>query len=183
MKFTTKKITTMGALAALGLVLMITITFPIIPAAPYLKYEPADVAILMASLIFGPFEGIIVTFIISIIEAGTIAASDHIVGFFMHFLASGTLALVVGLIYKRFPSIKGLIISLIFGSLSMTAMMVLANLVITPIYYHMAVGDVIKMLVPIIIPFNIIKSVGNSFLTFVIFASISKFIKRLNLNG
>ena len=38
-----RKLTALGMLGAISLILVATVHFPIIPAAPFLEYDPADV--------------------------------------------------------------------------------------------------------------------------------------------
>ena len=64
-----KKMATIAVLSALSIVLMLLIRFPILPAAPYLIYEPADVPVLIGGFLFGPLAGIVITVIVSVIQA------------------------------------------------------------------------------------------------------------------
>ena len=105
MKFGVKKMATMAVLAALSIVLMLLIKFPVIPAAPYLIYEPADVPIFIGAFLFGPFAGLLITVVVSGIQASM--SPDGWVGFVMHVIATGTFVVAAGLIYKKFHNIKG----------------------------------------------------------------------------
>ncbi len=55
---------------------------------------------------------------------------------------------------------------LAIGVITMTSAMVLMNLILTPLFMGVPVKAVIPMLVPIIIPFNLLKSCINCFITF-----------------
>lgn len=52
-----RKLTALGMLGAISLILVATVHFPIIPAAPFLEYDPADVPILIGTFAFGPVAG------------------------------------------------------------------------------------------------------------------------------
>ena len=54
---TTKKLTTMAMLAALSIVLVTFIHFPLFPAAAFLEYDPADIPIFIGTFLFGPLAG------------------------------------------------------------------------------------------------------------------------------
>ena len=47
----TRKLTTLAMLAALAIVLVALIHFPLVPAAPFLEYDPADIPIFIGLLI------------------------------------------------------------------------------------------------------------------------------------
>jgi riboflavin transporter FmnP len=59
----------------------------------------------------------------------------------------------------------------------MVAVNLLANLVVTPIYTGMPVSAVMALILPVLLPFNVIKAVFNSVLTLMIYKSISRVIK------
>ena len=177
MKFGVRKMVTLGVLAALSIVFMTVVKFPIIPAAPYLIYEPADVPILVGTFLFGPLSGLAITFVVAAIQA-TAFSTDGLVGFVMHMLATGTFVIVAGLIYKKFHNIKGAIAALTAGTLSMTVMMVFANLIIQPYFYGVPYDAVKAMVVPALIPFNLIKAGVNSVITLVVYKAISKIVHK-----
>ncbi len=177
MKISTDKMVKMGMLAALSTVLMLLVRFPIIPGAAFLEYEPADVPVLIAGFLYGPLEALIVAAVMALVQAFTVSAGSGWVGFVMHMIATGTLAVVAALIYKRFHNKKGAIAGLICGSLAMTAIMVPANLFFTVRFFNMPYDAVAGLLVPAIIPFNLIKSAVNSILTFAIYKSVGRIFK------
>ena len=45
-----RKLVTMAMLAALSIVLVYVVHFPIFPAAPFLEYDPADIPILIGTM-------------------------------------------------------------------------------------------------------------------------------------
>lgn len=61
--------------------------------------------------------------------------------------------------------------------MSMTLIMVPLNLFVTPRFLGMP-ADVVKgMLLPAIIPFNLIKSFGNSILTALVYKSVGRILR------
>ncbi|NSW90394.1 MAG: ECF transporter S component [Firmicutes bacterium] len=180
MKFDINKMVRIAALSALGIVLMLALRFPLIPSAPYLEYDPADIPILIGGFMYGPLAGLIITVIVSFIQAVSVSAGSGWIGFVMHVIATGTLVLVSSLIYKKVHTFKGAIISLVAGSLAMVLIMIPANLYFTPkfgIPY-----EVVKAgLAVTVIPFNILKSVINSLLTMLLYKPLSKAFKKITL--
>jgi riboflavin transporter FmnP len=51
-------------------------------------------------------------------------------------------------------------------------------LIFTPLYTGMPRQAVVDMLLPIIIPFNLIKAGGNALITFLLYKPISALLKR-----
>ena len=168
----------MAMLTALSIVLVYTIHLPLIPAAPFLEYDPADIPVLIGAMMLGPVSGIIILLAVCIIQALTVSASSGIIGFFMHFIASSVLVLVASLIYSRKKNTVSLLVGLIAGSIAMTAVMIPLNLVFTGIFLGAGTQTVIGMLIPAIIPFNLLKAGINSAVTFAVFTPISHILKK-----
>lgn len=182
MKRDLKKITRLAILCALSITLLYLVRFPIIPAAPFLVYEPADVPILIGTFMYGPMAGLAMTGIVALLQALTTeSAKDGWFGFLMHVLATGTLVMVAGLIYRKMHTFKGAIIALLLGALSMTAIMIPANLFLTPLFYGMPVNAVKALLIPAIIPFNLLKSFINSAIVLLVYKSLTRFLRKDDL--
>jgi riboflavin transporter FmnP len=178
MKGKTNKMIKMAMLAALSVVLMILIRFPIIPAATFLEYEPADIPMLIGGFMYGPLAGLIIVIVGALIQALTVSAQSGWVGFVMHVIASGTFVVISAIIYKNFHTKKGALLSLIIGALAMTAVMVPANLFFTVKFWGYPLEAVKSLLLPGIIPFNLLKSGINLVIVMLIYKPISKlFIK------
>ncbi|MBQ1489660.1 MAG: ECF transporter S component [Eubacterium sp.] len=177
MKNTRVEMTTLAMLTAISCILVF-ISFPF-PAMPAFKYELADVPILIATFAFGPVAGITVTVIASFVQA-FILGQDGLMGFTMHVLASGSLVLVAGIIYRGGSrhTKKGAIIGLICGVITMTVVMCIANYVLDPIFYGMPKEAVAALIVPAVIPFNLSKAGINALVTFFVYKRISNLIHK-----
>ena len=88
-------------LTALSIVLVYVIHFPLIPAAPFLEYDAADVPVLIGAMMLGPVSGLVTLLAVCLIQALTVSAASGWIGFMMHFIASSVLVLISSLIYKR----------------------------------------------------------------------------------
>ena len=66
MKTSTKKLTTMAMLAALSIVLISIVHFPLFPSAPWMEYDPADIPIFIGTFLFGPISGLLLTVAVSV---------------------------------------------------------------------------------------------------------------------
>ena len=175
MEKNTKKLATMAMLVAVSVVLVYLIHTPIFPSAPFLEYDPADIPILIGTFMYGPVTGLVLTVLASAVQAFTVSAQNHIYGLVMHIIATGTLVLVAGNIYKTGRDTKHMVIGLIAGTLAMAAGMAGANHYITAFYYNMPSSVVDAMLVPVIIPFNLIKAAINSVVAFFAYKIVGRF--------
>ena len=166
----------MAMLAAISIVLVVLIRIPF-PPAPYLVYDPADIPIFIGAFAFGPLSGLILTFVVSFIQA-FVLGGDGLIGFFMHFVSTGAFVLLAGYIYKRNKTRKNAVIALICGTILMTVSMMLWNIIVTPVFLGVPREAVIAMLGTIIVPFNLLKAGINSVVTFLTYKSIAKFLHK-----
>ncbi len=171
----TRKLTTLSVLTALSIILLLLIRFPIFPAAPYLIYEPMDVPILIAAFVYGPISGLLVT-VVSCILQGLLFSVDGWVGILMHFIATGTYVTMASLIYRKKHSVFGAIIGLAAGTVAMAAIMVPTNLIIQPVFYGTPIEVVKPLLLPVIVPFNLLKAAINGAVTFILYKPLRKFL-------
>ncbi|ODU57991.1 MAG: ECF transporter S component [Clostridium sp. SCN 57-10] len=174
----TRRMTKLGMLAAISVVLVALIHFPIFPAADFLEYDPADIPIFIGTFAFGPGAGLVLTAVVCVIQGLTVSVKSGIYGIIMHFLATGSFVLVAGLIYRRGKNIKSALLALTCGVVTMTLVMVAANLVVTPYYTGMPVEAVKGLLLPIIVPFNLVKAAANSLITFLLYKRVSALLHR-----
>ena len=150
-----------------------------LPGAQFLTYEPKDVIILVGGVIFGPIAAIVMSVVVAFIEFITVS-TEGIVGLVMNIISSVTFVLPVVFIYRKFKNIFGGIFGCILGTILMTAAMVLFNIIFTPIFMGVPRETVMGMLVPAIIPFNLIKSGVNSAVFLIISTPIFIALKKTN---
>lgn len=150
----------------------------------FLTFDAKDAVIIIASMIYGPLSGVIIAFVVSLLEMITVSATG-IWGAIMNFCSSATFAVISSLIYNYLPKLKkkisGAVLGLAVGSIVTVLVMVLMNLVITPIYTKMPVSMIISMILPLLLPFNLIKTVLNASLVMLLYKSVSNVLKRSGL--
>ena len=169
----TKKMTTIAMLTAISAVLITLIHFPLFPAAAFLQYDPADVAILIGAFAYGPVAGVVITVLASAIQA-FLLGGDGVYGFLMHTIASGVLAMTAGSIYRVRHTRMGAVLALSTGTVMMGLVMMVANHFITPAFMGAPVEVVDGMLIPVILPFNLLKAGINSVITFLVYKTVSR---------
>ena len=87
-----------------------------------------------------------------------------------------------GNIYKYHKSRGRAVVALLCGVLVMAAVMAAANLVITPLFMGTPVSAVKAMLLPVIIPFNLIKAGINALITFLVYKPLARYLHGENLS-
>lgn len=158
-KFSVKKMVLLAMLAAVAYLMVALIRIPVVL---FLKYEPKDVIITIAGFMLGPMASFIISFVVSLIEMVTISDTGPI-GALMNLLSTCTFACTAAWVYKRKHTAKGALWGLLIGSVAMVATMLLWNYLITPLYMTgTSRSDVAGMLIPVFLPFNLLKAGLNS---------------------
>lgn len=173
----TVKVVKMGVMVAISVTLVYLIHFPIFPAVSFLEYDPADIPILIGTFAFGPLAGLVLTLVTSIVQGLTVSAGSGLYGILMHVIATGVLVAVSGGIYHRKKTRKAAVIGLVCGMAAMTAAMIGANMVITPIFMGVPASAVWELM-PFIAAFNIMKAGINGAVTFILYKRMANFLRR-----
>ena len=163
----------MGMLAAIAVVLVMLIHFPIIPAVSFIEYDMADVPVLIGTLLYGPIPGLLILLVASLVQAFILGINGW-VGFVMHFVASGAMVLLVGILYDRKPSLTGMAL----GSLARTLVMIPLNLILTVHAFGVPHDVVMSLMLPGIIPMNLIIAVTNCILAGLLFKALAPFLQK-----
>ena len=154
---------------ALSVALIALIHLPIIPAAGWLEYDPGDIPLIILSFLYGPLWALAGTVIACAIQALTVSAGSGFIGFCMHFFATGLYVLISGIVYRVFKrDYKAAIIAALIAFIAACVAMVPLNLIFTPMY-GVPVETVREMLIPAIIPFNLIKFGINTVISLILY--------------
>ena len=153
-----KKLVLIAMLAAIAYIMVFVIRIPVVL---FLKYEPKDVIITIGGFIMGPTAAFVISLIVSLIEMVTISETGPI-GALMNLLSTCAFACSAAFVYKKKHTIGGAIAGLGVGTVVMVAVMLLWNWLITPFYQGAPREAVEAMLLPIFLPFNLLKAGLNS---------------------
>lgn len=175
-----RRLTTMGVLCAMAWAVAAIIRIPIVPAASFLKFDVKDVILGIGALIYGPVPGLLMSVVVSLIEMLTVSESG-IIGFLMNVFASAAFICTASLIYKRHRNMKGAVVGLGLGVVLMTVVMLLWNFIITPFYMGVAREVVQAMLIPAILPFNLLKGCINAALILLLYKPVVSAMDKRNL--
>lgn len=181
MKDNTKKLTVAAMFCALAFTvaaLCNVVPITLVPV-PFLHYDAKDVLITLCGFILGPFYALLVSLVTALIEMSI--SSTGPIGALMNFLSSAVYACSAAVVYKKMRSVYGAVLGLFVSVIATTGFMVLWNYLITPMYMTTSREEVAKMLIPVFMPFNLIKSSINAGVTLIIYKPITTALRSIKL--
>ncbi|MDR2506321.1 MAG: ECF transporter S component [Oscillospiraceae bacterium] len=174
----TLRVTTLAVFAAIAyLMTFITHNIKIMPSAPFLSLDMKDVVIVLAGFQFGPLAAAALSLVVSFIEMITISSSG-IIGMVMNVISTCAFACTASFIFRKKRTFVGAVTGLVLGTLLATAMMLLWNLIITPFYMNVTTEQVVGMLAPIFLPFNLLKYGINSVAAAILFTPLIHIMRK-----
>lgn len=171
-RWDTRQLVVMALMCAIS-VLLSFVEFAIFPAAAWLKYDASFVPAMICGFAYGVGPGMAVGLISVVLHA---LMSGNFWGAVMNALVVCGYVIPAALVYKFMRTWKGAIIGLVLSFVAAIALAIVGNLLVTPIYAGMPMEAVADMIVPILLPFNIMKATLNSVITLAIYKAISNLI-------
>ena len=173
----TKKLTTIAMLCALSYVAMLICRIPVVL---FLNYEPKDVLITMGGFLFGPGISFVVSLVVALVEMVTVS-NTGLIGCLMNLLSSCAFSCTAAWVYHKKRTMSGAVIGLSAGVAIMTVLMLLWNYLITPIYMIMPRESVAELLVPVFLPFNLLKGGLNMAITLLLYRPLVTALQKTGL--
>ena len=185
-----RRMTLIGIFSAIAAVLMhFELPMPFMP--PFLKFDPSGVPILLSSMLFGPSAAISVTLIKDLIHV--LSTTTGGVGELADFLIMSSFSVVVGLIYSKRSDRKGVLMATLAGTVTIAIVGGLANrFLLIPFFSKVmpleAIFAACAEINPAIdglnayiffgaVPFNVIKGLLLTVLTFLLYRKLEGFLK------
>ena len=175
-KFDIKKVVGMAMFAALAYGVTFVFRIPV----QFLTFDAKDAILTIAAFIYGPISALIMSLVPALIEFVTISGTGFW-GFLMNFASSACFSFSAALIYRWKRSFNGAIMGLYLSVLSTTALMMLLNILITPIYMKVPRDVVIDLLPSLLLPFNLAKALMNAAIAMFLYKPVSLAMKRARL--
>ena len=175
-----KRMTGVAMFAALAYLSMIVLRVPDIGG--FLTMDFKDVIITVAAMFFGPSAAVVISILVPTLEFLTISGTG-VYGLIMNVLSSLTFSLTASLIYKYKKTFWGAVIGLLIAIFSVTAVMMIANLVITPYYMKMPTSAVAALIPKLLLPFNLTKAIFNSAVTLILYKPLTSAMRRTEFFG
>ncbi len=170
------RIASVAMFGALAYACMLFIKIPV----QFLTLDVKDSLIVLCGLIFGPISALALSIIVPLFELVTVSGTG-IYGFVMNFLSSAVFSVTASLIYKYKKTFFGAIMGLVCAVLAMTAVMMLANLLITPYYMGVNTETVVALIPKLLLPFNFIKAVLNAAIVLLLYKPLSNILKKTGI--
>ena len=164
----TKKLTTVAMLCAITYVVMAVGRIPIVL---FLQYDPSDVIVTLGGFIWGPMTSCIVSVVVAVIEMITVSETG-ILGCIMNIVQTLSFACTAAVIYKKKHTLSGAVIGLVSGWIISVFVMLLWNYLVTPLYMGYSREVVAEMLLPVFLPFNLLKGGLNASITFLLYKPV-----------
>ncbi len=189
-----RKLAFIGMFSAIAAVLMF-LEFPLPFAPPFYKLDFSEIPVLIGTFSFGPVTGVVCEFVKILVKTVIKGTSTAFVGELANFAIGCAFIIPAGIIYKLKKTRKNALIGLCAGTLVMTLAGCFINAyVMLPTYaaaFHMPIDALVEMGTAVnknvtnlftfvmlcVAPFNLVKGIVDSLLTFFLYKHISRLIK------
>ena len=166
--------------AALAYLSMIVLRIPDIGG--FLTMDFKDVIITTSAMFFGPTSAVFIAVLVPLLEFITISGTG-VYGLIMNVLSSLTFSLTASIIYKYKKTFWGAVVGLVSAVFAVTAVMMAANLVITPYYMNMPTEAVAALIPKLLLPFNLTKAIFNAAVTLILYKPLTSAMRRTDFFG
>ena len=178
-KMSTRYLVVCAMFIAISYVMVIAFKF-VPPVAGFLSYEPKDAIVAIGGFLYGPMTSVLISVATSFLEMITISETG-LYGLLMNVVSTCAFAVPAAVLYKRNRTKKGALLGLACGVLSMAVVMLLWNYIITPFYMGVPRETVAGMLLPVFLPFNLVKGGLNAALTLLLYKPVVGALRRAHL--
>ena len=178
----TSKMIKISLLSALALILMY-IDFPITPF-PWLRIDLSDVPALIGAFGFGPLAGVLIELVKNILILLIKGTQTGFVGEIANFLVGVSLILPAAFVYHKNKSKKTAILGMVLGAISIEVVGIIANVYfLLPVYgMKMAPAELMKYVTVGLLPFNGVKALLVSIVTYIVYKKVSVSIFKVEPN-
>ncbi len=159
------------ALFCAAALLLSFVEIPLIPAAPFLKYDPSTIMALVAGLAFGPATGAVVA-----VLPWCVHLFIEPVGAFIAMITALCVTLVTAWLYALHRTKVQGVLALVVGGFVQVVLALLLNLWLTPLYTGISFEAVCALVLPFLLPFNVVKAILNASVTFIMYKPLSRLI-------
>ncbi len=171
-----KKITVTALFCALAFLMTFIFRFKV----SFLTFDLKDAIISIVSLLYGPIYGVTCAGVVAFLEFLSVSDTG-VYGLIMNFISSSVFALSCGLVYKFQRSFYGAIFAVITAVISVTAVMMVANIFITPFYMGVDRAEIIGLIPALLLPFNLCKSIINATAVLIIYKPVTNPLKKFGM--
>ena len=147
----------------------------------FLTFDAKDAVMAIGAMIFGPVWGVVMAFLVAFLEFLTLSGTG-VYGFIMNFASSAAFTAICAGVYKHKRTMTGAVIGLAAAVLGTTTVMMILNLVVTPLYMTGGSVEAVVELIPtLLLPFNLTKALMNAGLVLVLYKPVSVALKKARI--
>ncbi len=157
-------------LTFLAILLGIVVRVSMFSIAPYLKYDARDIPVLICTFIYGPLYGMLLSTISAISQAVVFRAEVSLTGVLINLASSWICIWVAGNAYKINQS---MLFALFCVTAVQTLAMTVANMLFTPMFLGVSLQEVLELIAPAVIPFNLLKCGLNGLFVYLCYKKFS----------
>ena len=192
-KITIRRIAACGILTAMAVLLMyLEVPLPFMPV--FLKFDFAELPVLIGAFALGPVWGIVIELLKNLIHLPVTQTMG--IGELSNFITGVIYVGTAGLLYTKLRTKKGAALSMVISTLVLSVVAIPVNAFITlPLYGSMMnfpieaiigmsasanplVNDKLSLLLAVFVPFNLFKGTVVGIITFFVYKPISKLINK-----
>ena len=174
-----KTLTSLAMLTAIAYVVMI-LSKSLPQVSGFLQLDLKDTVICIGGFVYGPLAAAVISIVVAVVEMFTYSDTGPI-GCIMNALATCAFCCTASFVYKKAHTKKGAVAGLVLGVVVLTAVMLLWNYLITPIYMEMDRAVVAAMLPTVFLPFNLVKGGLNMALILLIYKPVVTALRKARL--
>jgi riboflavin transporter FmnP len=172
---TVRRMVMLAMFTAMAYVIMLLIHIKV----GFLTMDVKDAVITLCGLYFGPASALLIAIVVPLLELAT--SDTGLYGLIMNMLGSVSFSVTVSLFYKWKKTIWGALMGLLSGVAVMTAVMLMANLFITPYYMGTTMAAVRELIPALLLPFNLLKGMINAGAVLLLYKPMSRALRKAGI--
>ncbi|MFP4200135.1 MAG: ECF transporter S component [Clostridia bacterium] len=180
MNQSTKRMVAIALFGALATVLM-WFQFPLLPQVPFMSYDPSDVSVLIGTFSMGPVAGFFITTVKNVLYFITRGRSG-LIGSFMNWTTTLAFIMTAGVIYRSMANRRwGALLGMLAGTLVLVTVGVVLNIYVALPIWGIPAGEVRGLITSAVIPFNVLRGLISTAVTFILAPRALKLIRGLDV--
>ena len=175
-----KTLTSLAMLTAIAYVVMI-LSKSLPQVSGFLQLDLKDTVICIGGFVYGPLAAAVISIVVPVVEMFTYSDTG-IIGCIMNMLATCAFTCTASFVYAKVRTKKGAILGLALGVIVLTAVMLLWNYLITPLYMVGTTRSMVAAMLPtVFLPFNLVKGGLNMALILLIYKPVVTALRKARL--
>ena len=147
----------------------------------FLQLDLKDTIICIGGFLFWPLSAAVISIVVAVVEMFTYSDTG-IIGCIMNMLATCAFTCTASFVYAKVRTKKGAILGLALGVIVLTAVMLLWNYLITPLYMVGTTRSMVAAMLPtVFLPFNLVKGGLNMAVILLIYKPVVTALRKARL--